>query len=595
MAHGHGVHEHAHEAHHEPGFIGKYIFSLDHKMIGVQYLLTAIVMAIVGGLLSMLIRMQIAWPTETWPTLGKLFPASMPGGLMQPEFYLSLVTMHGTIMVFFLLTAVLAGGFGNFVIPLQIGARDMAFPFLNMLSYWTFFLSCIAILSAFYVEGGAPLGGWTAYAPLSALPQAGPGQGQGMTMWIVAIGLFCASSLLGALNYITTIFNLRTRGMSMMRLPLTTWSLLVTAILGLLAFPVLVGAAVLLAFDRSGGTSFFVPGNLVIGEKLVPHAGGHPLLWQHLFWFFGHPEVYIVILPAMGIASEILSTFSRKPIFSYKTMVLSLSAIGFLSFVVWGHHMFVSGMNPFLGSVFTFSTLAIAIPSAIKTFNWLFTLWGARIRFTAAMLFAIGFVSLFVSGGLSGIFLGNSAVDPHLHDTMFVVAHFHLIMGVASVFSMFGGIYYWFPKMFGRHMHEGLGKLHFWFTFAGVYCIFFAMHQLGMAGQLRRSYDPYVYDMLKQLQPANIFITKAAFVTGAAQLIFFVNFVWSLFAGRKAANDNPWEANTLEWSTPTPPGHGNWPGELPTVYRWPYEYGAPGAKEDYVPQHLAPVPSPKSG
>ncbi|MBI1748767.1 MAG: cbb3-type cytochrome c oxidase subunit I [Acidobacteria bacterium] len=587
-----GTHESI-TADHKLGFFRRYIFSLDHKVIGVQYILTAMVMAIVGGLLSMLIRLQLAWPSHQWPWLGQVIPTGMEGGVMKPEFYLSLVTMHGTIMVFFLLTAVLAGGFGNFIIPLQIGARDMAFPFLNALSYWTFFLSCLAILSAFFVVGGAPLGGWTAYAPLSALPQTGPGQGMGMTMWIVAIGLFVFSSLFGALNYITTILNLRTKGMSMMRLPLTTWSLLITAILGLLAFPVLLGAAILLFFDRSGGTSFFIPGGLTVGEKLVSHAGGHPLLWQHLFWFFGHPEVYIVILPAMGIVSDILSTFSRKPIFSYKTMVLSMSSIGVLSFIVWGHHMFVSGMNPLLGSAFALTTLAIAVPSAIKTFNWLFTLWGARIRFTAAMLFSIGFVSLFVSGGLSGIFLGNSAVDIHLHDTYFVVAHFHLIMAVAPVFAMFAGLYYWFPKMFGRMMNETLGKLHFWGSLIGVYCVFFTMHVIGMAGHIRRTYDPYQYEFLKHLQPANIFITKAAFILGAVQLLFLINFWWSLFKGKKAT-DNPWRANSLEWTTSTPPPHGNWEGEIPTVCRWPYDYSAPGVKEDFALQS-EPLPAAPSG
>src|SRR5215475_728455 len=414
----------AEHTHHELGFIRKYIFSTDHKVIGLQYMITAMAMAIVGGLLSMLMRLQLAWPSQPWPALGKLFPIAFANNIMAPEFYVSLVTMHGTIMVFFLFTAVLTGGFGNFLIPLQIGARDMAFPFLNALSYWVFLLSCIVIFGALFVTGGAPLGGWTSYAPLSAVPAFGPGQDLGVTMWITAIALFTVSGLMGGLNYVTTILTMRTKGMSMMRLPLTQWSILITAVLGLLAFPVLLAAGILLIFDRTGGTSFFIPAGLIVNSKVFNHSGGHPLLWQHLFWFFGHPEVYIVILPAMGMASDILSTFCRKPIFSYRMMVYSMVAIAVLSFIVWGHHMFVSGMNPFLGSVFTLTTLLIAVPSAVKTFNWLGTVWGARIRFTAAGLFAIGFVSMFVSGGLSGIFLGTSAADIQLQDTYFVVAHF---------------------------------------------------------------------------------------------------------------------------------------------------------------------------
>src|SRR6185436_10746214 len=434
------VHHEVEHAHPQLGFWRKYVFSTDHKVIGIQYMVTAMSMAIIGGALSLLMRLQLAWPDHRWAFLTRMMPdAFSPTGSMKPDFYLSLVTMHGTIMVFFLFTAVLTGGFGNFLIPLQIGARDMAFPFLNALSYWIFLLSCIVIFSALLVQGGAPLGGWTAYAPLSALPDEGH-QGTGMTLWISAIALFTASGLMGGLNYITTILTMRTKGLSMMRLPLTQWSLLITAVLGLLAFPVLLAAAILLVFDRVGGTSFFIPGGIVLNNKLIEHTGGHPLLWQHLFWFFGHPEVYIVILPAMGIASDILSTFCRKPIFSYKMMVYAMVAISGLSFIVWGHHMFVSGMSPLLGSVFTITTLLIAVPSAVKTFNWLGTVWGARIRFTAPALFSIGFVSLFVSGGLSGIFLGTSAVDIQLQDTYFVVAHFHLVMAIAPLFAAFGGL-----------------------------------------------------------------------------------------------------------------------------------------------------------
>jgi cytochrome c oxidase subunit 1 len=588
--------EHATEhAHPQLGFWRKYVFSTDHKIIGIQYMITAMAMAIVGGLLSMLMRLELAWPPNSaanvFPTLAKLLPDAFAGGVMKPEFYLSLVTMHGTMMVFFLFTAVLTGGFGNFLIPLQIGARDMAFPFLNALSYWIFVLSCIVILAALFVAGGAPLGGWTAYAPLSAIPNGagGPGEGLGMTLWITAIGLFTASGLMGGLNYITTILTMRTKGLSMMRLPLTQWSLLITAILGLLAFPVLLAAAILLTFDRVGGTSFFLPAGIIMNQKELVNVGGFPLLWQHLFWFFGHPEVYIVILPAMGMASDILSTFCRKPIFSYKAMVYSIVSIAVLSFIVWGHHMFISGMSPFLGEVFTVTTLLIAVPSAIKTFNWLGTVWGARIRFTSAALFSIGFVSLFVSGGLSGIFLGTSAADIQLQDTYFVVAHFHLVMAIAPLFAAFAGLYYWFPKMFGRFMNETLGKIHFWISFVGVYCVFFPMHILGIGGQIRRIYDPTAYNFLLPLQPLNTFVSISAFVLGATQLIFLLNFFVSIYAGKRATENNPWKATTLEWETPCPTGHGNFGDELPVVHRWAFDYGVPGAAEDFLPQTAAVV------
>src|SRR5689334_24941033 len=584
-------HEHAH---HELGFWRKYVFSTDHKIIGIQYLITAMAMAVVGGMLSMLMRYQLAWPTMVSPNLAKLMPSNFAGGIMAPEFYISLVTMHGTIMVFFLFTAVLTGGFGNFLIPLQIGARDMAFPFLNALSYWIFLASCIVIFGALFVTGGGPLGGWTSYAPLSAVPAFGPGQDFGVTMWIIAIALFTASGLMGGLNYVTTILTMRTRGLSMMRLPLTQWSLLITAVLGLLAFPVLLAAAILLTFDRVGGTSFFIPGGIILNNQLVEHTGGHPLLWQHLFWFFGHPEVYIVVLPAMGIASDILSTFARKPIFSYRMMVYSMSAIAILSFIVWGHRMFVSGMSPFLGSVFTMTTLLIAVPSAVKTFNWLGTLWGARIRFTSPALFAIGFVSLFVSGGLSGIFLGTSAADIQLQDTYFVVAHFHLVMAIAPLFAAFAGVYFWFPKMFGRFMSETAGKIHFWLSFVGVYCVFFPMHIIGIGGQMRRIYDPTQYVFLQSQQPVNVFITISAFVLASAQILFLVNFFVSIWAGKRATENNPWHATTLEWETPCPTGHGNFGPELPEVHRWAFDYSVPGATEDFVPQTVSSVPGAKS-
>ena len=576
--------EHAHP---QLGFVRKYIFSTDHKVIAVQYIITATAMALVGGSLSMLMRLQLAWPSRVWPAMEGIFPTGFASGVMAPEFYLSLVTMHGTIMVFFLFTAILTGGFGNFLIPLQIGARDMAFPFLNALSYWFFLLSCIVILGALFATGGAPLGGWTAYAPLSALPGAGPGQDLGMTLWIVAIALFAVSGLMGGLNYVTTLLTMRTKGMSMMRLPLTQWSIFITSILGILAFPVLLAAGILLSFDRLGGTSFFVPGGLVMGQVAVDHSGGSPLLWQHLFWFFGHPEVYIVLLPAMGIASDMLSTFSRKPIFSYRMMVYSMSAIAFLSFIVWGHHMFLSGMSPVMGSIFTLTTLLIAIPSAVKTFNWLGTLWGARIQFKVPMLFALGFVSLFISGGLTGIFLGTSAVDIAMHDTYFVVGHFHFVMAVAPLFAGFAGIYFWFPKMFGRMMNQTLGKVHFWISFIGVYCVFFPMHTLGIVGHLRRIYDPLQYDFLQPIAGMNQFISISAFILGTTQLLFVFNFLVSIWSGKKAG-PNPWNATTLEWTIPSPPGHGNFGDELPTVHRWPFDYGLPGAEKDYVMQTEAP-------
>ncbi len=591
--------EHAHP---ELGFLRKYIFSTDHKIIAIQYIVTAMFMALIGGALSMMMRLQLAWPTPTgrgpivtavWSFLGSIFPNAVPSGVMVPEFYLSLVTMHGTIMVFFLFTAILTGGFGNFLIPLQIGARDMAFPFLNALSYWVFLVSCVVILGALFATGGAPLGGWTAYAPLSAIPEAGPGQALGMTLWIVAIALFAASGLMGGLNYVTTLLTMRTKGMSMMRLPLTQWAIFITAVLGILAFPVLLAAGILLLADRLGGTSFFVPGGIVLNEQLIEHTGGHPLLWQHLFWFFGHPEVYIVVLPAMGIASDVLATFCRKPIFSYRMMVYSMSAIAFLSFVVWGHHMFLSGMSPVMGSLFTLTTLLIAVPSAVKTFNWLGTLWGARIRFTTPMLFALGFVSTFVSGGLSGIFLGTSAADIAMHDTYFVVGHFHLVMAVAPLFAGFAGIYFWFPKMFGRMMNNTLGKIHFWISFVGVNCIFHTMHSMGIVGHLRRIYDPLQYEFLAPVAGMNTFVSVAAFITGAAQLLFIANFLMSIWAGKKAGT-NPWEATTLEWTVPSPPGHGNFPAELPTVHRWAFDYSLPDAAEDFVMQDQ-PSTSARSG
>lgn len=583
MSEGHDDHDHGKQS-----FISKYIFSFDHKMIGKQYLMLTMFMAVVGGALAMLVRLQLGYPgqhAQFWETL---FPAGMASGVMTPEFYVMLFTMHGTIMVFFVLSIGPVSGFGNYLIPLQIGARDMAFPFLNMLSFWTVLPGAAIIILSFFVEGGAAASGWTAYPPLSAIRSAIPGSALGQTLWIVGMMFFVASFTMGGLNFVVTILNMRTKGLNMMKLPLTTWAQFVVGILGLLSFPALAAGAILLLFDRSLGTSFFLPAGIFIGDELFPHSGGSPLLWQHLFWFLGHPEVYIIMLPALGFTSDIISTFTRRPIFGYRSMVYAIVAIGFLSFIVWGHHMFVSGMSPFLGTVFTMTTLCIAVPSAVKTFNWLATLWRAKIRFTTPMLFALAIVSLFVTGGLTGIFLGTNAVDIQLHDTYFVVAHFHFIMAGAGLFGLLAAVYYWYPKMFGRHMNEAMSKIHFWFTFLAYYGVFFPMHYLGIAGMMRRIYDPNTYDYLKPLQPVNTFITLCAFVLGAAQFIFLFNYFWSMYKGKKVESENPWEANTLEWSTPIAPGHGNWPGELPEVYRWPYDYQHPDEEGDHTPQWQPP-------
>lgn len=574
---------------HEPtSFIRRYIFSTDHKIIGIQYYLTGLVMALVAGALAMLIRLQLAWPTEKWPLLAKLFPDGMAGGVMKPEFYLALVTMHGTLMVFFVISFALVSGFGNYLIPLQIGARDMAFPFLNMLSYWTVVPACLIMLASFFVEGGAAAAGWTSYPPLSAVAQAVPGSGWGQTLWILGMALFIASFTMGGLNFAVTILNQRTKGLSMMRLPALIWTMLIAAILGLLAFPPLTAAAILLLFDRHGGTSFFLPSGLYFGHTVLPHTGGTPLLWQHLFWFLGHPEVYVLVLPALGVALEILPTFTRKPIFGYRLTVYSLYAIAVLSMIVWGHHMFVSGMSPYVGEFFAIGTLAITIPSAIIGFNMIASLWGGTLRFTTPMLFTLGIISLFGTGGLGGIFLGNATSDIQLHDTYFVVGHFHFMIGGVTLFAILAGTYYWFPKMFGRMMSERLGKLHFWLTLIAFYGVFLGQHFLGLGGMPRRYYAFNKFEFLQPIQDLNVFITLSAFVLGAAQLLFLFNFFWSLFRGAKA-DANPWRATTLEWTAPSPPPHGNWGEQLPRVYRWPYDYSVPGASEDYTPQTVTPA------
>ena len=572
---------HEEHGHHQESFISRYIFSMDHKTIAKQFLITGIVWAIVGGLFSVLFRLQLGYPDRAFPILETFFGQWAKGGQIQPEFYYGLVTMHGTVLVFFVLTAGLSGTFANLLIPLQIGARDMASPFLNMLSYWFFFLASVVMMSSIFVNTGPASGGWTMYPPLSALKQAGDGQKIGTDLWLISMALFIVSSLLGGLNYISTILNMRTKGMSMTRMPLTIWAVFFTAILGVLSFPVLLSGAILLLFDRNLGTSFYLS-DIVINGEVLPNEGGSAILYQHLFWFLGHPEVYIILLPAMGMVSEILSVNSRKPIFGYMAMLGSLFAIAILAFLVWAHHMFVTGLNPFLGSVFVLLTLLIAVPSAIKVFNWLTTLWRGNIRFTPAALFAIGFVSLFISGGLTGIFLGNSTIDIHLHDTMFVVAHFHIVMGVASFFGMYAGVYHWFPKMFGRYLNNTMAYIHFWVTMVGAYLIYWPMHYQGLAGVPRRYLDKSGWVNFNNFRDLDQMITIVTILVFAAQLLFVFNFFYSIYKGRKVRSQNPWGANTLEWTTPVNPGHGNWEGDIPEVHRWPYDYGKDG--REFIPQ-----------
>lgn len=577
--------EHDAHHHHKESFISKYVFSMDHKMISKQFLITGIVMGILGMGMSLLFRLQLAWPDEQFSILETLLGKWGAGGKLDPNYYMGLVTIHGTIMVFYVLTAGLSGTFSNLLIPLQIGARDMASPFLNMLSYWFFLVSSIVLCMSMFVETGPASAGWTVYPPLSALEKAMDGSGLGMTLWLVAIALFIISALLGGINYISTVLNMRTKGMSMNRMPLTIWAFFFTAVLGLLSFPVLLGAALFLIFDRSAGTSFYLSDIYLEGVGALENIGGSPVLYQHLFWFLGHPEVYIILMPALGITSEVISTNARKPIFGYSAMIISLLGISFLSFIVWGHHMFITGMNPFLGSVFMILTLIIAVPSAVKVFNYLTTLWKGNLRFTPAMLFSIGLVSFFISGGLTGIYLGNAALDIQLHDSYFVVAHFHLVMGSSAIFGMFAGIYHWYPKMFGRMMNNTLGYFHFWITFITAYLVFFPMHFMGLAGVPRRYYQFTLVKDFEIWMDVNKLITVSAIIAGAAQVLFLYNFFYSIFKGKKATQ-NPWQSNTLEWSTPVEHIHGNWPGELPTVYRGPHEYSRPDREDDYFPQHL---------
>ena len=576
--------------HQKEDFLFKYIFSTDHKMISKQFLITGFLMGFIGLTMSTLFRLQLGWPGESFKIIDLLLGSWAENGVIAPDKYLSLVTMHGTIMVFFMLTAGLSGTFSNLLIPLQIGARDMASGFLNMLSYWFFFISSIIMLVSLFVEGGAASAGWTIYPPLSALPQAIPGSGLGMTLWLIAMAIFIVSSLLGSLNYIVTVLNLRTKGMSMTKLPLTIWAFFLTAIIGVVSFPVLLSAALLLVFDRSFGTSFYLS-DIYVGGQVLEHSGGSPILFEHLFWFLGHPEVYIVLLPALGITSEIISTLSRKPIFGYRAMIGSMMAIAFLSCIVWGHHMFVTGMNPFLGAVFTFTTLLIAIPSAVKVFNYLTTLWKGNIKFSPAILFSIGLVSTFITGGVTGLVLGDSALDINVHDTYFVVGHFHIVMGLSAIFGMFAGVYHWFPKIFGRMMNNKLGYTHFWLTIICSYGIFFPMHFLGLAGVPRRYYTNSEFPLFDNMIDINQFISTFAIIAFFAQLLFFFNFVYSALKGPKAPQ-NPWKGNALEWTSPVEHIHGNWYGEIPTVYRWPYDYskvdenGEYISGDDFIPQNV---------
>lgn len=574
----------AHAVHHEPtSFIRKHVFSLDHKVIGKQYYALALVSVFVGMALSWFMRIHLAWTNASIPGLQLLSPTGAPNGVMTPEYYLQLMTMHGTIMVFFVLTTAPFAGFGNYFLPIQVGAEDMPFPRFNMMSFWITFIGFVVLIAAFFVGDGPPLSGWTAYAPLSAVGAiAGPGQGTGQVLWAASIAIFCIGQLLGSLNFITTTLDLRTKGMTLMRLPLSAWAWFITSCMGLTAFAVLLPACILLILDHVAGTSFFVPSGLVINDKLVPHSGGSTLLWQHLFWFFGHPEVYIAIVPGMGIVSHVLITSMRRPLLSHKVIIGAMGTLAFLSYMVYGHHMFVSGMNPFSGLVFSFPTLVITIPATVIVLIWIGSLYGSKLRINTASLFALGFISMFVAGGVSGFFLAQPSLDIYLHATYFVVGHFHMVMAVAALFGIFTGTYFWYPKMTGRMLNEKLGQAHFWLTFVGTYSIFMPFHYLGMAGNVRR-YSSFVDDFMGPLLPVHKFITIAALLTGAAQFIFLYNLIHSRFRGALAP-PNPWEATSLEWTMPSPPPFDNFGGKHPVVYHDPYQYGVEGSTNDYVMQ-----------
>src|SRR5580700_8378731 len=587
----HDVAKHDAAAHHAPtSFIGKHVFSLDHKVIGKQYYALGLVAALVGMSLSWLMRLHLGWTNAAIPGLHLLTKNGAPGDVMTPEFYLQLMTMHATIMVFFVLTTAPFAAFGNYFLPIQVGAEDMPFPHFNMMSFWTTFTGFLVLVSAFFVSDGPPLAGWTSYAPLSAIGKAaGPGQGAGQVIWATALGIFCIGQLLGSLNFISTVLDMRCKGMTLNRLPYTAWAWFITSCMGLTAFAVLMPATILLILDHVAGTSFFVPSGLVLNDQLVPHSGGSTLLWQHLFWFFGHPEVYIAIVPGLGIVSHVLVTNMRRPMLSTKAILYSMWALAFLSYMVYGHHMFVSGMNPFSSLVFSFPTLMITIPSTIVVLIWIGSLYGSQLRINTASLFALGFISMFVSGGVSGFFLAQPSIDIMLHATYFVVGHFHMVMGVAAMFGIFSATYFWFPKMTGRMMNESLGKLHFWFTFVGTYCIFMPFHYLGLAGNVRR-YSAFVDDFLVPLIPVHRFITIAALVTGAAQLIFLYNLIHSRFWGEPAPV-NPWECTSLEWTMSSPPPFDNFGGKHPVVYHDPYQYGVKSSTGDYLMQDSPEQPA----
>jgi cytochrome c oxidase subunit 1 len=562
------------ELHHPKTFVGKYIWSQDAKVIAIQYAVTAIGIGLVALVFSWLMRLQLGFPNRF--------------AFITPSSYLQLVSMHGMIMVIYLLTALFLGGFGNYLIPLMVGARDMVFPYVNMLSYWLYLLAVILLVASLFVPGGPTGAGWTLYPP-QAILEGTPGAHWGIILMLVSLAVFVIGFTMGGLNYVVTVLQARTRGMTMMRLPLTVWGIFMATILALLAFPALFVSAIMMLLDQTLGTSFFMPALVSKGRQL-DYSGGNPLLFQHLFWFFGHPEVYIVALPAFGIVSDLISTHARKNIFGYRMMVWAILVIGGLSFVVWAHHMYVSGMNPYFGFFFATTTLLIAVPTAIKVYNWVLTLWRGNIRLTVPMLFAIAFIFTFVNGGLTGLFLGNVVVDLPLSDTMFVVAHFHMVMGIAPILVVFGAIYHWYPKITGRMLDDTLGKIHFWITFLGTYAIFYPMHYLGFMGVPRRYYAIGGTNFIPEsAHSLNAAISIAAFIVGAAQMVFLYNLAASYFRGRPAGG-NPWEATTLEWQTPqTPPGHGNFGKQLPVVYRWAYDYGVPGVKSDFIPQNVPPA------
>jgi cytochrome c oxidase subunit 1 len=573
-------HAHTGHAHTELSFLRKYIFSEDHKVIGIQFLFSGLIFLFIGGALALLVRMQVGWPTGTIPFIGRWFPASY-GDRMSPEFYAMAFSMHASVMIFFVIIPWLTGTFGNFLIPLQIGAPDMAFPKLNMMSYWFMWPAFITIVASFFSDGLAAQSGWTSYPTLSSASPATHGLGQ--TLWLVSLLFVGISSMMGSVNYLTTVINMRAPGMTFMRMPLSVWSLFITALLQAMALPVLTVALILQLLDRTIGTTFFLPPEgLNFANWHSTAGGGQPLLWQHLFWFYSHPAVYIMILPAMGMVSDIISTFARKPLFGYKPMVFAIAGIAGLGFIVWGHHMFQSGMDPRLGTGFMIATIMIALPSAVKVFNWLGTLWGGNIQYTTAMLNALAFVAMFVIGGLSGIFMAATPVDVFIHDTYFIVAHLHYVLFMSSIFGIFAGIYFWYPKMFGRLMNETWGKVHFVLTFLFSNGTFYPMHIIGVGGHPRRYYDSTGYDVFAHLQPLNQFMTICAILLGLTQLIFVANFFLSLFWGKKA-DRNPWHSNSLEWSAPSPPPHGNFE-HTPIVYRGPYEYGHPETESDYLPQ-----------